>query len=614
MSETDPIAACDRLARFFEWSLALEPRGRLATDDAIHAPVVSFAIAQLRMRIRPALAPEWLATDPVHVVLFGGTNSGKSTVLNAILGREAAGWGVRARLSQHPEAYRPEPLGDAWLDGSASRFAGYRRYRDEHPPRQSDEELSRDGYRASFSVIDPDRLSSTVFSSPATSAVVWDGPDYSTEAAGAYLGAVLDLLALADLVVVTVTDESYADNRGRLLLRMAADSGTAIHVVANKLSDNPALIDDIASTLEAAGKGRAPVHRLPEVPGTSASARLERILDTAEAAALREAIGRETGHGAKLKTQALRGAVDFLERNFDEVVRPLSVEAGIAAGWVRVVERNTRELILEPYRHDYLEGVRYGEFNRTLVHLMDLLQVPGIGPLLDLMRRIVRAPLRLAIVGVRRLIGMSTREPKQPPEEEVLRKAITTWLDALRAVAQALASTGTHANWAAIAGRLDDATFRDSLLDRFDRAYALYREEVEAEVRKKAESLYEKLKEDPRRLNALRGANLFAGAASVALTIKTVGLDWSDTVIGPVVAGLWQNLLEWGLGRYLETLRADLVTSQFQKLRAMVGTSLEGPVRDLFEGAVSSRDLTAAREDFDRVKAEARRIAGGGAA
>src|SRR5690348_14852089 len=74
MSPDDPPAACDRLALIFERASALEEEGRLATDDTVHAPVVPFAIAQLRMRVLPALSPHW-ASGPVHVVLLGGTNS-----------------------------------------------------------------------------------------------------------------------------------------------------------------------------------------------------------------------------------------------------------------------------------------------------------------------------------------------------------------------------------------------------------------------------------------------------------------------------------------------------------------------------------------------------------
>ncbi len=304
MSQDDPLAACDRLAAIFDRALALQERGQAVLDDAVRVPVVPYVIAQLRMRVRPALENDWSKTDPVHVVLFGGTNTGKSTVLNVLLGRAGAGMSVRARFSQHPEVFRPAALGDRWLDDFPSRFTGYHRSRDENPPHQSDESLRRDGYIPALAARDPDRLHAEPLSPPAApGALLWDAPDFSTEQAWTYLRAVLDVAALADVVVMTVTDESYADNRGNALLRMLGESGVAIHVAANKLWESPTLLDDITKTLGTIGQSRAPIHRLPHVPGANPDERLRSLLASQEAAAFRAAIARG---GARSRAEAVR--------------------------------------------------------------------------------------------------------------------------------------------------------------------------------------------------------------------------------------------------------------------------------------------------------------------
>ena len=59
-------------------------------DDSIRAPILWYSLAQLRMRVRPALERAAIGVDPVHVALFGGTNTGKSTVLNVLLGRASS--------------------------------------------------------------------------------------------------------------------------------------------------------------------------------------------------------------------------------------------------------------------------------------------------------------------------------------------------------------------------------------------------------------------------------------------------------------------------------------------------------------------------------------------
>ena len=173
-----------------------------------------------------------------------------------------------------------------------------------------------------------------------------------------------------------------------------------------------------------------------------------------------------------------------------------------------------------------------------------------------------------------------------------------------------MANAETHTSWAEIARQLDDETFRLPLLRGFDEAFAASRHEIDAEVRRRAEAISRKLKEQPRRLNVLRGANLAANTLMIALVLKSGGLNWSDAVLGPALAGLWQNLLGWGLGRYLETQRAGLKQEQARTLQAVVASHLVQPVRNLFRGAVSVAELTAARRDFALVNEAARRITG----
>ncbi|HEX8201809.1 MAG TPA: hypothetical protein VF590_15140 [Isosphaeraceae bacterium] len=611
MSHPELPAACDRLATIFARALALQERTRPATDDSVRTPVEPFVIALLRMRVRPALGPGWPEGDPVHVVMLGGTNSGKSTVLNLLLGAAGAAMGVRARLSQHPEAFRPPALGDGWLDAFPSRFAGYRRYRDRHPPRQTDEELRRDGYRPALAVLDPDGATTATLATAAT-AVFWDAPDFSTEEAQIYLGTVLELAALADVVVLAVTDESYADDRGTRLARMVRAAGVALVVAANKLPESRTLLDDIVRTLGADGDGDAvAIHRLPQVAGANPEQRLRNLLASAEGAALRATIAREVARGADLKRQGFRGALGFIERHWEDVLRPLAAEAEVAALWGRTVEQMTRERIVEPYRRDYLEGAGYGEFHQALILLMGLLQVPGIGTALDLIGGVVRAPVRLAAGWLRRRPGAAGVAARPPAEHEVLVALIPPWLAALRAEAQAHATPEAHAAWADVACRLGNEATVHSARERLAAAFEGYRRRVDAEVRRRAEALGNTLRERPRRLAVLRAANLLAGALVVGVVVGAGGLTGSDAVLGPVVAGLWHNLLEWGLGRYLETQKAGLKQEHLRALHDLVATHLERPVRELFATAVGADDLAEARRDFARIREAADGSAGG---
>ena len=98
---------------------------------------------------------------------------------------------------------------------------------------------------------------------------------------------------------MTVTDESYADDRATVLLRMVQDSSVTLHVVANKLPENPELLQDIKDKLTAHRHGT--VLSLPLVNGRTAEERLGYLMATAEAETLRQTIaGRVTSDGRSL--------------------------------------------------------------------------------------------------------------------------------------------------------------------------------------------------------------------------------------------------------------------------------------------------------------------------
>ena len=604
--EDDPLAACDRLIMLLERALGVDSVHAGAREDTIPEPITRYVMAQLRMRIRPALMPGWPAHDPVHVVLFGGTNSGKSTVLNLLVGRAAAGMHAIARFSQYPEAYRPGPLGDRWLTSAPSRFRDYQCYRDGHPPRQSDDDLAQRGYRPAFAILDLDHLGTPVLARPAATAVFWDAPDFSTEEAQTYLSAVLDVVALADLVIMTVTDESYADDRGTALLRMVSDSGVTLYVVANKLVDSPELLQDIKAKL--ASYWRGTTHSLPLVQGRTPEERLRHLLATPEAEALRQTVAREVASGSQLKRQRLAAAVEFIQRRLGEVLRPLVAEVEMARAWEHMVERITQQELLERYRSEYLDGERYGEFNQTLVRLMDLLEVPGIGPLLRLLSTAVQTPFRLARGVLRSVLGGRKVQPTQPLEHEVLDQLIERWLTALRSEAQFLASTASHPAWGDLIRRLDSLEFSRQLAQTFEHAYGAYRQTVNEEIQRRAQEIYHAIAQRPWRLNILRGTNLIVDATTIMLVVKSGGLNWSDAVLGPLVAGLRHALLEAGLDKYLQTQQNLLKRQQLSALQAVVEEHLARPVRALFMGAARGEELEAAWRDVERLSQAALQV------
>jgi hypothetical protein len=614
--QTSPIQAmeaCKRVIAMIERSQAMAVSSRSAGDDAIGVPLVRYALAQLRQRICPALSTDWASNDPIHVVMFGGTNSGKSTVLNVLLGRAAAGMSYRARFSQHPEAYRAADLGNSFVEAFPTRFAGYQRYSNTHPPRRNDLELRAQGYLYAVAINDPTRLERQALAPLPTAPVVyWDVPDFSTEEALLYMPAVLDTIALADLVVMTVTKENYADHRGQMLRGLICASGVPLRVVANKLEDGSHLLADIQLKLadsadQACRVAPDHLHPLPHVKDVDEPGRLRQLLLDQGAALLRQAVLGDVAGGLQLKKQALRGAILFLDRRLDDLLVPLKAEVSAGEHWNRIVERATQAEFYDRYRRDYLDGEKYVDFNQTLIKLLDLLEVPGIGPIISAISKGLRA-VSNAIVGAaaaafRGFFQAKPASQDRAPESDTVIACVEHWIETLKNEAQVQADRDQHPAWKDLARQIGSHQFMVSFTKGLGTAYLHYREQMDRITDERARALYEIIRRNPKLLHSLRGLKLALDAGTTGLIVASHGLNWTDAVIAPLVIPVQRLLLEYGVEKYLDVQKARLKDDQFAAFGEMIETHMVAPVRQLFVAAVRPEEMAGVRHDFDIVKA-----------
>jgi hypothetical protein len=602
--------ACVRIAGMLERSAVMEQRDAL-DDDAIHVPQIRFAQALINQRIRPALSAAW-AADPVHVAVFGSTNTGKSTIVNVLLGRDAAGMSFFARYSQHPEGFRTKALGSRCLDDFPSRFAGYRRYHNQRPPRQADSQaLRREGYRPALATHDLEPSGACPLPSWAGQAVLWDCPDFSTEEAQAYMSAVLDTAALADLVLLALTKESYADDRGKRLRGLLGAAGTRMLGIANKLDGEPELLRDIRATLAEPGHaGRIAadrVHPLPLVPGDEA-ARLQRLLASQEAAALQQAITSEVAPGARLKAESLIGAVQFLEERTEDLLAPLTAEVRVAETWASLVTRTAEREIFERYRRDYLNGTRYGDFNLAILKLLNLLEIPGVGKVLAGAAALLRQPFAWVLRGVKGLLSSRKAQPK-PPEEEVVFEAYERWLDCLKAEVQQLRERERHPAWQHLAQLLDRQTFLTELAKELAPAYLRHRDAMNVVLEQRVRAIWSFIEQRPAVRISLQTAKGILDGGTTLAAVLTGGLDLTDLLIGPAVAPMLRLTLELIGEQFMEQQQRAFKEEQLAALRQAVNESLVRRMLLQFPGTVSQEEIDALRKDLDLVKQAARQVA-----
>ena len=108
-------------------------------------------------------------------------------------------------------------------------------------------------------------------------------------------------------------------------------------------------------------------------------------------------------------------------------------------------------------------------------------------------------------------------------------------------------------------------------------------------------------------------ANLAVDTAAIVLVVKSGGINWSDAILGPAVAGLRRTLFEAGMETYLTSQERKLKDSQYAALEEIVLERLRAPVDDLFVTEVGSEDLRTMRADLDTVRNAAAVVASEGA-
>ena len=574
--------------------------------EAGAAPVVRFALALLEQRLIPVLTPPWPSGDPPHIAVFGGTNSGKSTLLNVLLGRPAAGMSFRARYSQHPEAHAAQKLGVSFLELYSTRFAAYARFHNQLPPRQSDDDLRRHGYRPAIALhtlsIEPGQ---GILEPAASGAVYWDAPDFSTEEAQAYLPAVLDAIALADLVLLAVTKENYADHRGAVLRSMVAESGVTLRIVANKLEDGSRLIDDIRGKLSAGGEHSSapPIDTLPHVSGDNELTRLQLLLAQPAASHLRSVVAEEVGQSGALKRKAAIGAVDYLLRHRHEVLAPLEADAKLAAEWHKLVDRSAERELFQRYRKDYLDSQEYADFNLAVVRLLDLLELPLLGELISGTAEIIRTPFVWAMGGLKSLLAGSNPETPRPPEEEVVLASYQRWLESLKEeVQQRLQATGAPA-WETVLRQLDSMKFLSKLEDQLAKSFLHYRQRMKELIDQRAKVLWAYVEERPTLRITLQTIKAGVDVSATVAVVKTLGLSVTDWLVASLAAPTLRLFLE-ALGEtFMEQQKEALKQEQLEALRAIFETEMLAPFRELIRPEFAAEDLRR----FDADLAEVRR-------
>jgi hypothetical protein len=566
-----------QLAEDLGW---LEEHCRHQPDQAALAGQLRLAAALVRNCVAPFLDQQ--PVTPLHIVVVGGAGAGKSTIVNLLSGAAVAETNPQAGFTRHPVAYTSGNGTPTWPP-HAGLLAPLRRLTLASPAN-----LDEDVYQVRLSV--PDDASSSLLKD----FIIWDCPDMTTWAATGYIPRLLEVAALADVVVYVASDERYNDEVPTQFLHLLLQTGKPVVVCLMKMkeADAPGLVAHFErDVLGRLSHGAVASLAIPYLQP-------EQLADPVRHAAgyripLLNQIAVLGDPPAIARQRVVRGAGNFLLSAQERLLAAARHDLAAMDSWRALVQAGQVEFD-NRYRREYLASEKFRSFDEALVRLLELLELPGVGKIVSTTLWVVRTPYRL----LKGVLGKALVRPEAPgrPELPVMQAALTGWLNMLHR--EAVRRADGHPVWAHI-----EKGFTTSLADlaeeRFQQGFRTFQLRLADEVERTARAIYEELEKRPVVLNTLRSGNFALDVAAIAgaLTIGHLGVQ--DFVLVPLLASIKQVIVEQLGKQYVENQREQIRTRQ----QVLVSQYVSGPLAEWLAQWPATGGST-----FERLQVALRRI------
>ncbi len=489
--------------------------------------------------IRKGLLIESSPATPIQIAILGPTQTGKSTLTNLILNNQSAGVSPLAGYTVHPQGFCHQTglkqcLG---LQGFFGRFQQLK---------QSELKSDRyDCYSLTESLQNSALLPDCVF---------WDTPDFDSIDSADYKEGVIRTIALADIVVLVVSKEKYADMSVWEMMSMLESFHQPTLICLNKLleGNEQVIVESLKDKwMQARGDDFPPViplyyQKQTGIPDWPASAN-QQFFQLAKKVSLKKHADYETS---------------LLNKHWHSWLEPIVLEHETVKAWQALVDQNIEQIIQE-YQRDFLEHPYYYDtFQNALIELLNLLEIPGISRILTKTRRVLTWPLR-------KLMGIGRKSVSADSQEEVLLNQLGDHLLILLAdqLLEKIDGDPKQNKW------WNDCYCllrqqRNEILDSYQIAVENYSNYFQQDVDATANKLYNKLDEHPFILNSLRATRISTDAAAMALVIATGGIGIHDLVITPAMLSVTSLLTESALGGVMNSAKSELKKQQMDTVKS----------------------------------------------
>jgi predicted GTPase len=511
---------------------------------------------------------------PLQVVVVGPTQVGKSTLVSLLLGvtdasdeagvtanaKASAQASAQAGFTVHCNGFAFAPHDESWLPVYFNTMK-----------RQPAQALQRT-VLGEYSYADVSASLAPDTAAQFGNMALWDTPDFDSVASFHYRSPVLQTMALADVVVMVVSKEKYADKSVWDALDMLALAGKPVIVVINKTS--PSVRQQLTESVNS---------KYSQITARHAESTLPQVLFIDEVA------NPQTGLLQSEDLQTLkkhiadlpeRAPVDTMQAGLDRLVsqhwhdwvQPISAHHTQQQQWKQMVQQASVGLV-NRYQAEFLDNSsRHREtFQLAVAELLVLLEVPGMAEPLTRIRNIVTWPVRKVIsTATQHNPAGTNKQDKRSEERRLLEELFDHGLTTL--AVQISEQENNQQWWAELGTKLQAAepAFTKGYHNELDNYQTLLKVETERAAR----ALYTKLQEQPATLNSLRAARVSADAAAVVLAVKSGGLGAVDLVVAPAMLSLTSMLTEGALGQYMKKVQQDLKNYQKKAVTSLINRKL----------------------------------------
>jgi hypothetical protein len=546
----------NQLADDLAW---LEEHARKQPEHLAQAGELRYAAALVRNVIAPLL--EGQSPLPLHVVVVGGAGAGKSTVSNMLCGAMLAESNPQAGFTRHPVAYAPTNAAIT-LPSSLGFLGPLQRLSKPEPS-----SLDADVYqirRVSKEAGQYDVLEKYL---------VWDCPDMTTWAATGYVPRLMEVAALADVVVYVASDERYNDEVPTQFLKLLLQSGKMVVVCLMKMreADAPAFVAHFQREVLARIQGQ-PVGTLT-VPALTR----EQIVDPSRLAPLYRLpivnqifVLGEPANAARMRT--VRAASAYLVNWQAQLLSVARNDLAALDGWRHLVREGQTEFDAR-YRREYLTTERFRRFDESLVRLLELLELPGIGRFASKTMDVLRWPY----TWTKKLFATALGRPDAAtmPERQILDGALTGWIDHLRK--EAARKAPVHPLWQHVHQGFNTG-LADAIKERFQESFRGFQISLADEVERTARDIYEDLEKHPATLNAFRSTKFGLEVAGIIAATATVAIHGGLAffLLIPLSTSVIQMLTDFFGKQYVDFHREQTRSRQ----QALVTQQISAPMLD----------------------------------